>query len=153
MMFREQEYDDFFAGKWVALPLKMGDGVFFNPGLHHAAGENLSGKERSANLLQVSSAFGRAMEGVDAVPLVERCWGEVRKLGREKGVESVEVEAVIKAVGEGYPFPTNLDRRPPAPDGMAPSSEQDLLREALKGGWSMEEVVDGLKKMREDAAV
>jgi len=48
--------------------------------------------------------------------------------------ESVEVRALIAAVAEGYPFPTNLDQRPPAPGGMAPESEQQLLVRALKGG-------------------
>ena len=40
--------------------------MFFNPALFHAAGANRTADvNRMANLLQVSSAFGRAMEAVD----------------------------------------------------------------------------------------
>ena len=47
----------------VQLPLAKGDVVFFNPALFHGAGQNRSvDLERMANLLQISSTFGRAME-------------------------------------------------------------------------------------------
>ena len=50
----------------VQLPLAKGDAVFFNPALFHGAGTNrTTDVRRMANLLQVSSAFGRAMETVD----------------------------------------------------------------------------------------
>ena len=52
----------------------------------------------------------------------------------------------------GQRFPTNLDRRPPAPGGMAPESEQDLLRGGLHEGWSREQVVGELQKMRQASA-
>ena len=43
-----------------------GDAAFFNPALFHGAGHNRSADiRRMANLLQISSAFGRAMETVD----------------------------------------------------------------------------------------
>ena len=43
-----------------------GDAAFFNPALFHGAGTNrTTDVRRMANLLQVSSAFGRAMETVD----------------------------------------------------------------------------------------
>jgi len=51
---------------YVQLPLCKGDAVFFNPALFHAAGANRTADvRRMANLLQVSSALGRAMEAVD----------------------------------------------------------------------------------------
>ena len=47
----------------MQLPLAKGDAAFFNPALFHGAGTNRSADvRRMANLLQVSSAFGRAME-------------------------------------------------------------------------------------------
>ena len=50
----------------MQLPLPKGDAAFFNPALFHGAGTNVSRDiQRVANLLQVSSAFGRAMETVD----------------------------------------------------------------------------------------
>ena len=35
---------------------------------------------------------------------------------------------------EGYSFPTNLDRDPPK-GGLAPKTQQDLMRQALKENW------------------
>ncbi|TKX25997.1 hypothetical protein C1H76_1844 [Elsinoe australis] len=151
MCYRDEEFQKLFLDRYVALPLEKGDGLFFNPALFHAAGENrTSDFDRSANLVQVSSAFGKTMESVDAVPLVEGCWGELRGKVEREGV-SEEVRCFVKAVAEGYPFPTNLDRRPPAPGGMAPESEQGLLLKGLEERWGTERVVAELKKMREDS--
>jgi ectoine hydroxylase-related dioxygenase (phytanoyl-CoA dioxygenase family) len=135
---------------WVSLPLAQGDAVFFSPALFHAAGENVTADvHRSANLIQVSSAFGKPMETIDAVPLIRECYDALQSKFRNEG-ESVEVDACIRAIGEGYPFPTNLDRRPPAPGGMAPESEQDIIRKALKSGWGRERVVEELIQMQKD---
>ena len=55
----------YFADHHVQLPLAKSDAVFFSPALFHAAGANrTTGTYRMANLLQISSAFGRAMETV-----------------------------------------------------------------------------------------
>ncbi|KAK5282659.1 hypothetical protein LTR40_002998 [Exophiala xenobiotica] len=129
----------------------MGDAVFFNPALFHAAGENrTTDVDRSANLLQVSSAMGRTMESIETLSIISKCWDEVRRLHAAAGMTS-EVRAILSAVGEGYPFPTNLDRRPPAPGGMAPESEIDILQKALEQGWSREEVLLSIKTIRKDA--
>ena len=62
----KREFVDYFDEHYVQLPLDKGDAVFFNPGLYHGAGTNRSRDvRRMANLLQVSSPFGRAMESVD----------------------------------------------------------------------------------------
>ena len=45
-----------------------------------------------------------------------------------------EIENLIAATAEGYPFPCNLDVDSPL-SGMAPPSQQDILRQALKEGW------------------
>ncbi len=66
LAWRLPEFRDHFAQNYVQLPLAKGDAVFFNPALFHGAGTNVSADiQRVANLLQVSSAFGRAMEAVD----------------------------------------------------------------------------------------
>ncbi|KAL1652291.1 hypothetical protein SLS58_000418 [Diplodia intermedia] len=152
MAYRRPEFNEYFLSRWVSLPLAKGDGVFFNPALFHAAGANESSDiDRSANLVQISSAFGKPMETVDAVPLVERCWEEIKAMKKQGEGKAREVQALIAALGEGYPFPTNLDRRPPAPGGMAPESEQDLLLRGLEEGWSTEAVVANIRQMREDS--
>ncbi len=87
MAYRLKEFQDFFDEHWVSCDLKMGDAVFFNPALFHAAGENCTEDvQRSANLLQVSSAFGKTMETIDTLVIVEKCWDEVRKLHQREGM-------------------------------------------------------------------
>jgi hypothetical protein len=54
----------------------------------------------------------------------------------------------IAAIGEGYPFPTNLDNNPPRNENMAPDSEQDIIRVALVNGNSREEVLADLEGFR-----
>ena len=63
-----------------------------------------------------------------------------------------ELNAFVLAIADGYPFPTNLDKRPPAPSGMAPESEQDILVRGLKEGWNRQRVVEELEMMRRDSA-
>jgi len=66
LAWRRPDFREYFESSYVQLPLAKGDAVFFNPALFHAAGANHTADvNRMANLLQVSSAFGRAMEAVD----------------------------------------------------------------------------------------
>jgi hypothetical protein len=54
------------------------------------------------------------------------------------------IENVIAATTEGYPFPCNLDIDSPL-SGMAPPSQQDILRQALKERWpqvKLDQVID-----------
>ncbi|KAJ6442195.1 phytanoyl- dioxygenase family protein [Purpureocillium lavendulum] len=148
MAYRRPEFNAYFLDNYVALPLKKGDGLFFNPALFHAAGENTSRDiERMANLLQISSAFGKPMETIDARPMVESCWGELRRLHAEQGM-SDEIMALVAVLGEGYPFPTNLDKNPPQSDDMAPLSEQDVILRCLEEKSSKEAVLAALDKHR-----
>jgi ectoine hydroxylase-related dioxygenase (phytanoyl-CoA dioxygenase family) len=149
MAYRLAEFNSYFLENYVALPLHKGDGIFFNPALFHAAGTNQSADiHRLVNLLQVSSAFGKPMESIDALPLVEKCWDELLRMHQCEAT-SDEVKAFVAAVGEGYPFPTNLDRNPPKSDSMAPESEQEVLIKALEEGQNTEEVVRALRLYRE----
>ena len=83
-----------FAGvnKWfgahhVQLPLRKGDLLFFNPALMHGAGANRTADRfRMANLLQVSSAFGRAMEAVDRTAMTLALYPALARLRRTPGV-------------------------------------------------------------------
>jgi hypothetical protein len=59
-----------------------------------------------------------------------------------------QVDAVIASCAEGYPFPTNLDRDPPV-GGLAPESQQELFRRALRESWAPEKFVGELR--RQDA--
>ena len=132
--------------------MDKGDAVFFNPALFHAAGENTTTDDRSANLLQISSAFGKPMESVNASKLVGECWEMVLKKHADSP-NSLDAEALIAALAEGYPFPTNLDQRPPGSDGMAPKSEQDVLRQALHERWDTQKVIENLHQLQCESAM
>jgi ectoine hydroxylase-related dioxygenase (phytanoyl-CoA dioxygenase family) len=102
----------------VQLPLQKGDGLFFNPALFHAAGENRTKNfNRSANLLQISACWGKPMESVDRRKILKLIWPVLRG-GADEDLGEKRVEALLKAVADGYSFPTNLDTDPSPPGGV-----------------------------------
>ncbi|MBV9906512.1 MAG: phytanoyl-CoA dioxygenase family protein [Hyphomicrobiales bacterium] len=136
------DFRDYFDKHHVQLPLMKGDAAFFNPALFHAAGTNRSKDvRRIANLLQVSSAFGRAMESVDRLKMSLRLYPALKGLVADNAITAAEADNAIAASAEGYSFPTNLDRDPPK-GGMAPKTQQDLMRQALKENWEPEVFVN-----------
>ncbi|OWV81340.1 phytanoyl-CoA dioxygenase [Rhizobium sp. R634] len=136
LALKRQEFRDYFEANHVQLPLEKGDVVFFNPALFHAAGTNRSADiKRVANLLQVSSAFGRAMETVNRERMSARLFPALKTL-RGK-LSAGEIANAVAACAEGYSFPTNLDRDPPL-GGLAPKTQAQLMHEALREGWSDE---------------
>jgi ectoine hydroxylase-related dioxygenase (phytanoyl-CoA dioxygenase family) len=152
MAYRIPEFQQYFLEKYVSVALEKGDGLFFNPALFHAAGQNDSVDiQRSANLLQISSAFGKPMEMINTYPLIERTWDGLVDMYKQNSL-SDEVKAFVGNVAEGYPFSTNLDRRVPKSAGMAPSSEQDLILKGLKESWTKEMLLSELRAMKEEAA-
>jgi ectoine hydroxylase-related dioxygenase (phytanoyl-CoA dioxygenase family) len=129
------EFGEYFEASYVQLPLHKGDAVFFNPALFHAAGANRSaGVSRMANLLQVSSAFGRAMEAVDRGAMSAAVFPALRAMA-DAGATPAAIANVIAACAEGYPFPTNLDLDQPV-GGLAPVAQADILGQAVADGWS-----------------
>ncbi|MFG3182515.1 MULTISPECIES: phytanoyl-CoA dioxygenase family protein [Streptomyces] len=133
LAWRLPAFQEYFEAHHVQLPLAKGDAVFFNPALFHAAGTNRSADiRRTANLLQVSSAFGRAMETVDREAVANAVY-PVLLARLAEGAGADWAQNVIAASAEGYPFPTNLDSDPPV-DGLAPPSQADLVRRALAEG-------------------
>ncbi len=137
LAFHLPEFTAYFQQHHVQLPLAKGDAAFFNPALFHGAGTNVSTDiRRMANLLQVSSAFGRAMETVDRVAMC-RALFPVLLSRRTAGVPDRDLQNVIAASAEGYSFPTNLDLDQPV-GGMAPQTQAELLRQAVAEQWSPE---------------
>ncbi|MBY3184022.1 phytanoyl-CoA dioxygenase family protein [Rhizobium laguerreae] len=136
LALKRPEFRDYFETNHVQLPLEKGDVVFFNPALFHAAGTNRSADiKRVANLLQVSSAFGRAMETVNRERMSARLFPALKALQGRHSPD--EIANAVAACAEGYSFPTNLDRDPPL-GGLAPKTQAQLMHEALKQGWSDE---------------
>ncbi|GAP91234.1 putative phytanoyl- dioxygenase family protein [Rosellinia necatrix] len=151
LAWREPEIRAFFNENWVSAPMKAGDAVFFNPALLHAAGENTTTDlHRSANLLQINSAFGRAMEHVNNIEMIGACWDTLKMLAAEDG-EGERTKACVNALAEGYPFPSNLDKQQPGVNGMAPPSEIDVLWEGLRKGWDTDQVIIAVKTLKSDS--
>ncbi|MGW0148508.1 phytanoyl-CoA dioxygenase family protein [Streptomyces sp. NPDC003333] len=148
LAWRLPAFQDYFEAHHVQLPLAKGDAVFFNPALFHAAGTNRSADiRRTANLLQVSSAFGRAMETVDREAVVNAVYPVLLDRVAE-GAGAAWAENVVAASAEGYPFPTNLDADPPV-DGLAPPSQADTVRQALAEGRTPEALREDLRAAAE----
>ncbi len=133
------DFAEFTTTHCVQIPFRKGDAIFFNPALIHGAGENRTADvRRMVNLLQVSSAFGRAMESVDRERMVLAIYDELR------AADDPDVaDLALRAAAEGYAFPTNLDQDPPV-GGLAPESQADLVRRALRDGWTQDEVAAAL---------
>lgn len=147
LAWRRPEFIAYFDQHRIQLPLAKGDAVFFNPALFHAAGSNRTGDvKRIANLLQVSSAYGRAMESVDRARMSAALYPALLALGNELSRE--ERANAIAACAEGYSFPTNLDRDPPL-HGLAPETQAQLMAKALAEKWPAAEFSAALEKQAE----
>jgi ectoine hydroxylase-related dioxygenase (phytanoyl-CoA dioxygenase family) len=132
------QFRAYFDEHCVQLPLRKGDAVFFNPALMHAAGTNRSRDiRRLANLLQISSAFGRAMETVDRTRMSRWLYPVLKQRVAAGAMSLDQAQRAVAACAEGYAFPTNLDRDPPL-GGLAPESQQGLMNRALREGWTVE---------------
>ncbi|MGH8779240.1 phytanoyl-CoA dioxygenase family protein [Paraburkholderia sp.] len=149
LAWRRQDFRDYFESHSVQLPLEKGDALFFNPALFHAAGANRTTTvQRMANLLQISSAYGRAMESLNRSRMCEALYPVLLDrvmASSASSMASAEVEAVIASCAEGYPFPSNLDRDPPR-GGLAPESQQGLFCRALAESWSVERFVAAVRE-------
>lgn len=141
--FHDPAHRDLFEERCIQLPLSKGDALFFNPALFHAAGENRSADiSRMVNLLQVSSAFGRAMETIDRAAMVRALYPVLA----DTDMTAAQIDAAIGSSAEGYPFPTNLDTDPQV-GGNAPESQADLMRRALADGWDSDQLDAALTDM------
>jgi ectoine hydroxylase-related dioxygenase (phytanoyl-CoA dioxygenase family) len=128
------EFQEYFEAHYVQLPLRKGDAVFFNPALLHGAGTNRTPDvKRMANLLQVSSAFGRGMGTVDTERVSAAVYPTLRAR-KAAGASDTDLHNVVAAAAEGYPFPTNLDRDQPV-GRLVPESQAELVWRALENDW------------------
>ncbi|MCH5642318.1 MULTISPECIES: phytanoyl-CoA dioxygenase family protein [unclassified Gordonia (in: high G+C Gram-positive bacteria)] len=136
LAFNLPDFREHFARNYVQLPLSAGDAVFFNPALFHGAGHNVSSDiRRMANLLQISSAFGRAMDAVDRSAMLRALYPALRKLSATGDHRAVA--NVIASAAEGYAFPTNLDIDAPI-TGLAGETQAELVARCLAGDVTAE---------------
>ena len=143
LAWRLPEFKEVFAQRYVQLALAKGDAVFFNPALFHGAGTNVSTDiQRMANLLQVSSAFGRAMETVDRIKVAKAIYPALRARSAQ-GVDRVLLDNAIACAAEGYPFPSNLDLDENV-GGLTPLAEAAFVRQALSQDWAADQLATTL---------
>ena len=148
LAWRDQAFIDYFEGHAIQLPLSKGDLLFFNPALFHAAGTNRTTDEfRMANLLQISSAFGKPMETVNRERMMRALYPLMLKRVEQGELDEEGMQAVIAMSADGYSFPTNLDTDPPL-HGMAPRTGQELMALALQERWPVERFVEAVEAMR-----
>ena len=137
LAWRNDDFKTYFDQHAIQLALKQGDAMFFNPALFHAAGSNQTTDfHRIANLFQVSSAFGRAMETVERESMCLAIYPAL--LEKIPTLSELELEAVLNNTCEGYSFPTNLDTDPPSA-GMAPQTQKQLMQCALASKWPLKD--------------
>jgi ectoine hydroxylase-related dioxygenase (phytanoyl-CoA dioxygenase family) len=135
--WKRPEFRDFVNEHFIQIALKKGDVSFFNPAVFHAAGTNrTTDVRRMANLFQMNSPFGRAIETVDTKRVCLAIYDELRaRVGSGMHVDAWL--AVVAAASEGYPFPTNLDRDVPL-DRLTPPAQSDIMATALLESWPLE---------------
>ena len=153
LAWQQPAFRAYFQQHHVQLPLSKGDAVFFNPALFHAAGHNRSTTiRRMANLLQVSSPFGRAMETLDRKQMSATLYPALQALYAQGALTAKQMHYAVASCAEGYAFPSNLDRDQPI-DGMAPPSQQDIMLQPLAGQWPVARLIEALenKEWRQQA--
>lgn len=147
----------------VQLPLQAGDLVCMNPAVLHGAGANtIPNSRRMANLLQVSSAFGRPMEIVDTARLSLSVYPALTAamatgLAPTPGNAALPASAapwtdrhtfnVVAAVAAGYAFPANLDLASPGSEAGR-LTEAAVMLAALKERWPAAKLQASLASIR-----
>ncbi|BDB19562.1 phytanoyl-CoA dioxygenase [Pseudomonas sp. CYM-20-01] len=145
LAWRRPEFIDYFQQHAVQLPLHKGDLLFFNPALFHAAGTNrTTDRQRMANLLQVSSAFGKPMEALDRDRMMLAVYPALLE---NTALDAQAVASVIACTADGYAFPTNLDTDPPL-KGLAPQTAQQLMQQALDERWPLPDFAAAVEQLR-----
>ena len=144
LAFHESDFADYFEEQKSQIPFNKGDVVFLSPALFHAAGTNSSDKDRIANLVQISSAFGRPMESVNRQAMIEKVYPTLLDKTKREAISSRSVRDVIAAVADGYSFPTNLDSDPPI-GGNVPFTAQQMMHRALQESWSLQRLKSELR--------
>ena len=110
LAWRDNACTDFFNDNAVQNQMNKGAGIFFNPALLHGAGSNTTKDfHRIGNLLQISSPFGKTMERIDYLKIINRIYPLLLEHSINKTLSEKLIENVLVCATDGYAFPTNLD--------------------------------------------
>lgn len=143
LAYSQPEFRAYFDQHHVQIPFEKGDIVFFSPALFHGAGTNQGESDRIANLIQISSPFGRTMETVNNEKMIAAAFPVLLERIGAGTMSSRQVKDSIAAIGDGYSFPTNLDSDPPV-GGNAPETGQQLMARALTEKWTADQLNSAL---------
>ena len=143
LAFHNEDFAAVFDEQKSQIPFNKGDVVFLSPALFHAAGTNSSENDRIANLVQISSAFGRPMESVNRQTMIKKVYPILLDKTRRGAISSRTIRDTIAVVADGYSFPTNLDSDPPV-GGNVPFTAQQIMHQALQENWSPQRLKDEL---------
>ena len=110
LAWRDDALTEFFNENSVQNQMSKGDAIFFNPALFHGAGSNTTNDfHRIGNLLQISSPFGKTMERIDYIKIINRIYPLLLEHTHNKTLSEELIENVLVCATDGYAFPTNLD--------------------------------------------
>jgi ectoine hydroxylase-related dioxygenase (phytanoyl-CoA dioxygenase family) len=140
LAWRDNEFMNFFNKNAVQNQMNKGDGIFFNPALFHAAGSNTTNDfHRIGNLLQISSAFGKTMERIDYIKIINHIYPFLLEHLDKKTLSEKLVENVLICATDGYAFPTNLDYDTSSNSKLQGMSMFELTKQSLLDSLSLEE--------------
>ena len=137
MAWQDAKFIKYFETNSVQIPLKKGEVVFLSPALFHAAGPNAEMTDRIANLLQISSAFGKAMESVDRVKMTKLIYPVLLEKKNSNQLREDEVRTIGASVTDSYSFHINLDTDSTKGDSV-PENTECLMERALSNKWPVE---------------
>ena len=146
-LYQEQIFKDYFFENQVQLLMNIGDGVFFNPALMHGAGANVTQDvDRCANLLQIASPYSVSMEALDHQSMQQACYQPLQKKLNDQNITADELDAIVTAISDNYPFPANMDRDPPG-HSLMPLSGRDIYMQALQQQWTQQALTEALESL------
>ena len=93
--------------------------------------------DRIANLLQVSSAFGKTMESVDRTKMTKLVYRVLLERKKSHQLRKDELQTIGASVIDGYSFPTNLDLDSPM-EGSVTETIWVFMERALREEWSVD---------------
>lgn len=76
--------------------------VFFSPALFHGAGEKVTDVDRLANLIQISSTFGRTTETLDNHTMIEAVYPALMSCVEQGTATEEIIKNTIAAGADGF---------------------------------------------------
>lgn len=90
---------------YIQLNLNVGDILFFNPAVYHAAGSNKTYHNRIGNIIQINSAFSIPMEAYNNNLIKKIVSNSIKRLN----LSQVEINGLEEMIFDKYEYPKKLD--------------------------------------------